>query len=553
MMKMNKTCAVIGSAMMLSVCLLTGCGKSGGKAAGTSGAVDYAEHETFTAWLYATPNDFYSSYSDNPIVRYLNNKFNVTLEFEQPAAGTEQDSLSLMFGTGEYTDMIDMAYYAGSITELYENGVIVDIAQYLDYMPNFKALLDKYEVFRKVCYDDKGRILTLRQMMAEEEVPWGGLVYRRDILDAMTGGNIAFPSGNEHPSTVDDWEYMLPLFKAYFQAAGMADYAPLIIPYNGYFVMGDLVSGFGINNSYYIDNNKVLFGPIEEGFYNYIEKMREWYAAGYIYKDFASRVNDLFYLPNTALTYGGAAGVWFGFYTSLGDNMSMPEYGLYFDVRPMTGPMDTAHGVEEVFPYLPDHPQSMSGGNTAISAKCGNIPKLLSVLDFMYGEKGSMFRQYGLALEDGAADDPVYKAAGLEKGAYWFEGDTLVRNPKMWDGSFDGDAMLCARLGALGNNHYTNLALTPEEKLAAVWRKYGDSKRFAKLPPMIFSAEDGKAWGDNTARVTEYLDASIPKYIMGTEPFNRDVWNQFVSRIKALGVEENIRIAQSAYDNYLKR
>ena len=41
----------------------------------------------------------------------------------------------------------------------------------------------------------------------------GGLVYRADILDVMTGGNPQFPSGNSEPTTIEDWEYMLPLFK----------------------------------------------------------------------------------------------------------------------------------------------------------------------------------------------------------------------------------------------------------------------------------------------------------------------------------------------------
>ena len=48
---------------------------------------------------------------------------------------------------------------------------------------------------------------------------WGGLVYRRDILETMTGGNIAFPSGNDEPTTVEDMDYMLELMKQY--AAGV--------------------------------------------------------------------------------------------------------------------------------------------------------------------------------------------------------------------------------------------------------------------------------------------------------------------------------------------
>jgi putative aldouronate transport system substrate-binding protein len=447
-----------------------------------------------------------------------------------------------------------MAYYTGPLAELYENGVIVDIAQYLQYMPNFKALLDTHERFRKASYDDEGRILQFRQMMTEKELWWGGLVYRRDILDTMTGGNVAFPSGNEEPVTIEDWEYMLPLFKAYFQAANMADYAPLIIPYNGYFVLGELASGFGVGSSYYIDNKKVLFGPVEQGFYNYLVKMKEWYDAGYIYKDFASRVNDLFYLPNTALTYGGAAGIWFGLNNQVGDVMSVPEYGLYFDVRPIPSPVDTKTGITEAFPYGPPHPEDMGGGNWTITSKCKNIPRLVSALDFMYGDKGAMMRKLGLSVEDGAAEDTIYQSVGLTEGAYWFEGNTVVRNPKIADSSIDGGALSGERLPALGNTTYSNLAQRPEvQRAGKIWRKYDDSKRFEKLPTLTFSSSDGRTISDNTSQITDYVNEHVPKFIIGTVPLNQQTWNEYVSQIKALGIDENLKIYQEAYDKYLAR
>jgi putative aldouronate transport system substrate-binding protein len=172
----------------------------------TTEAVDFSENEEFSIWLYATPNDYYSSYSDNPVIQYLNNKFNVTLKYEQPSSGTEADSLSLMFGTGEYTDMIEITSYTGSLRGLYDDGVIIDIAEYLEYMPNFQKLLDENNNFRKHAMNDEGKILKLPVTAAEPEVIWGSLVYRHDILETMTGWNVAFPSGNEVPTTIEDWD-----------------------------------------------------------------------------------------------------------------------------------------------------------------------------------------------------------------------------------------------------------------------------------------------------------------------------------------------------------
>jgi putative aldouronate transport system substrate-binding protein len=321
--------------------------------------VDYSQHETFTIWLQADANDYYSDYSDNPVIWALNRKFNITLKFEQPVRGSERDAMSLMFGTGEYTDMIEMSNYTGSLVQLYEDGVIVDIAQYLDYMPNFKRILDTNEGYRRATYNDDGKILQLRGIDAEDAhyvsdvfVCWGGMVYRYDILDATTGGNVQFPSGNDYPKTIDDWEYMLPIFKSYFEARGAVDYAPLIIPYNGYIYYGDFLTSFDAAASDYIEDGKVKNGFYEDTFYKYLAKMREWYGKGWIYKDFASRTNDMFFLPNTALTYGGNAGAWFGLNGQVGDAMSMPQYGMFFDVRAVPSPLSTEEGITEFTNFM---------------------------------------------------------------------------------------------------------------------------------------------------------------------------------------------------------
>lgn len=522
-------------------------------------AMDYSEHETFTYWLYATPNDYYASYSDNPVTQYLNYKFNVTLTFEQPATGTESDSLSLMFGTGEYTDAIDMAYYRGSIMELYDDGVIVDIAQYLDYMPNLKKLLDENENYRKTCYDDYGHILSLRGISAEDEVRWGGLVYRKDILDIMTGGYVFFPSGNAEPTTIEDWEYMLPLFKAYFEAAGMPDYAPLIIPYNGYFATGELTSGFGVNTNFYLEGDTVKFGPMEEGFYNYLVKIHEWYEAGYIYQDFASRTNDLFYLPNTNLTYGAAAGSWFGLSSQIGDTMSMPDYGLFFNVVAANSPLDTEHGVTVAFPFswVPSYDPGTNG--VAITSACKDIPKLLSVLDYLYGDEGGMMRQNGLTAQQAAeANIALYSDNGLEDGVYWITDDgEFVYNPVLTagGGTMDAEPFIGIRYPTLSMNTYMNKTVRTEElDASSVWAGYHDSDTIGKLPGALSRpVDEDLLLTDNTTTIYEYIDTMVPKFIMGTEPLTEENWSAFVEQLKAYGIEESLRIQQDAYDRYLMR
>lgn len=517
--------------------------------------VDYSEHETFTAWLYATPNDYYSDYSENPVVQYLNNKFNVTLQYEQPAAGTESDSLSLMFGTGEYTDMIDSSYYTGSASELYDDGVIIDIAKYLDYMPNLKELIETDENFYRDIHNDNGQILKLKEYFVDEELQWGGLVYRRDILETMTGGNIAFPSGNDKPTTIADWDYMLPLFKQYFDAAGMPESAALILPNNGVFATSQLISGFGVAYMNYLDGDEVKFGPYEDGYFNYVKKMNEWYQAGYIYQDFASRTNDLFYLPNTALTYGGAAGSWFGLNSQLGDVMSLPEYNLIMDVQPASSPVDEANGQESAPAFHLTSKTDRPGG-TFITSACENIPKLLSVLDYMYSDEGAMMRTYGLTAEQGAAENEYYQAAGMEDGLYWFEGNDFVYNPQVTaaGGPINPEALMGVRLTSKTIQKYQQIYSSELDIQASdLWNMYLlDSRRSipnALTPP----ADEEAVLADNNVKIRDYIDSEIPKFIMGTTELTEENWQKFQDQLEAYGATENIEILQAAYDRYLAR
>jgi putative aldouronate transport system substrate-binding protein len=517
--------------------------------------VDYSENETFTIWEQADTNDYYSEYSDHPAIQYINRMFNVTMKFEHPPVGSESDSLSLMMGTGEYTDMVSMTLYSGSINELYDDGVIIDIAEYLDYMPNLKNWLETDEGFARNMYDDNGHIFRLKQLSSSDELIWGGLVYRRDILEAMTDGTPTFPSGNAEPTTIEDWEYMLPLYKQYFEAAGMTEYAPFILPYTGIFAFGELTNGFGVGHTYYVDNGIVKYGPLEDGFYNYLAKMKEWYDLGYIYKDFASRTNDPVYLPNTALTYGGAAGIWYGLQSQLGEAMSMPDYGLFFNVQPLQAPLDTEHGITEAAPFIRTKYNEPAAAGFAVTTACKNIPKLLSIIDYLYSEEASMLR-YGITKEQGADTDEMLIKAGLEEGTYWFdENGQFTYNPLtvFGGGNIDMDPFMNIRfLFYINRDYERELSQEIFKEADNVWGAYPDAK-LQKLPGVTVSQDIEKTFIDNGTAISDVQYTFITNFILGTTELNEQTWAEYKDNLNGLGVAQNLEILQAAYERYMNR
>ena len=230
-------------------------------------ADDPSKNIEFTIWNIADDYKHYTSFEENPAVLYLNKKFNVTIKYQLPPMGAEAQNFTLMLGTGDYTDMMNVMYSSESMSALYEDGVIRDLAPYLEkYMPNYYAILQSNDELRKMVYDDEGHAFALYEMEDLVRNQWGGMMYRKDILDTMTGGNVAFPSGNDKPTTVEDWDYMLPLMKAYFDASGMTETACLIIPACGYIKTGEILAGFGTSGGFLLsEDGKTVEWPCAGG------------------------------------------------------------------------------------------------------------------------------------------------------------------------------------------------------------------------------------------------------------------------------------------------
>lgn len=541
--------------LSLLVCLTLLLASAAAGASSPADSIDWTEHATFTWWNRSSANDYYISYNENPVVTYLEEKFNVTFEFEEPVSGTEVDSLTLMLGTAQYTDVIDISAHGGP-QELYADGVLMDIAPYLDAMPNLKAILDANEDFARDMYDDEGRILCLRNFMQEVPTPTFGLVYRRDILEEAAGGSVAFPSGEAQPTTIEDWEYMLPLYKQYFEDQGLVEYAALILGPQGFFPFGELTSSFGAFFNLYVEDGQVHYGPMEDAFFDYLVKMNEWYNKGWIYQDFASRTQDMFFMPNTQLTYGGAAGIWMGMPSSLGDRMGSPEEGIVFDVQPVVSPLVEGVGAENMIPVVTQ--THLGDGTLGVSTACENPEKLLAIFDYMYGEEGGMLRYYGLTKEQIPQDDTVYAKAGLEDGAYWFDADgNFTFNPEM--APVGGPVLLSDlngnRFPGYGPNQYEQAANDADTQAAYdTWSQYDAQSLKTVLPStMAYTPEEEAARGGVQSAVIDYMSEMVPKFIMGTEALTPENWNAFKAELEAKGVLTMLEVDQQVYDRYIAR
>lgn len=543
----------------------TSLGEASGEENGTSNEqpVDYGEQITISAWVHTDDNGdgHMSSTNENPVLTYLSEKFNVAFEWQIPPVGTESEQLNLMIGSGDYTDVFDSTFSQQTCEELYEDGVIVDLTPYVEqYMPNYMAFIQSDDAVRKAVYTDDNKIIFIPNANNESALSWGGMMYNHQILEDMTGGNVAFPNGEDSPATVEDWEYMLELMKQYYEETGLTDYACLIIPSGGYFGSGDIMTGFGATGTFYIDENgQVQHGLLTDEFYNYLVKMKEWYAKGYIYQDFASRSSDPFYFPNPALTWSGAAGTFYGLVSQLYGGLSMPDQGLVVDYRPLTAPLDTENNATA----LPANGMitsnmdiSVFDGKWVVSSKCDEAAMIrwLQICDYLFSEEGSMIKSYGLTKEQ-AGDNEVYARLGMEDGAYWFDENgefqyNPVSDPFSGDIAIKEEQFRGHRLPGLYNKTYYN-EKSDEGIIEAdrVWSLNGYSASFPVGATL--TVEENNINAPLATACDDYINSTVSKYIMGTEDLTLESFVAFVQQVRNLGMDTRIEIYQAVYERYM--
>lgn len=565
MMKKRVTCVL--ALGLVAAMGLTACGgreDGGQEVGGNTEAKENAEEkeidmsETLDITLFSQADDVSEDvYYDNEVFKYFQDKYNLNIKYQFPPQGSEAEQLNMMFNTGDYTDLIDLSFNTESLTSLSEDGVLYNLTPYMEaYMPNYVAFLEANPDVKAAISDDGGNIYTLAKI-DEAPIQWGGLVYRKDILDTMTNGNIQFPSGKDVPTTIEDWDYMLPLMKQYFDSSEMAESACLILPATGYFSTGELLAGFGIGGEVYVEDGDVKYGIAEDKFYNYLKKMNEWYKEGYIYSDFASRTQDLFYFPNQALTYGGASGVWFGLAAQLGGAMSIPDYNLIMDTQPLPSPADTDTGVDTPLALYLDGGRASMNVGWGISTACDEekLIRIMDAFDYFYSEEGSRTRTMGLSAEQGAADIENYKELGITNGTRK-DGTNEWTEEMSNCGDEEVTYFAAGRFPGVSINYETReVDLTDGLDLNKlgdeIWTQYGNENVFPNA--VTYLPKETDEVNKIRTNIQDYANPMIVKFIMGSEELTEESFKAYQDQLESLGLSRMLEIRQAAYDRYLEK
>ena len=485
------------------------------------------EKTTLTLWVGISSNvaNVVDNMADTAFFRELEERTNVHIEFQHPSSGGEAQAFNLMISSNDLPDMIrcsDSYPYPGGMDQAVEDGYFLDLTDLVpQYCPNFLKAAENYasqladpDLYMKSIKTEDGRIVTIGQIMTVPQGDFAGYYFRKDWLDDL---------GLDEPVTYEDWEQALTKFKEEKGAT-----APLLLQPSGYDGFNSLSAGYGVPSSFYQIDGTIHYGPMDDGWKDYMTMLSRWYANGLIDPDYMSSP----YWPDQAMIVTGKAGAFFTMYTLIAmyENGNEDPGALYVPVpSPVKQPGD-----KNMFAGT-----QIAGTGIVISQDSKNAELCLKWLNYLYSEEGSLFANYGIEGDTFEYVDgvPQYNEKVTANEQYSFSEAMCYYT--MPSGYLPNLQDWRRELASVPAKDTANYDVFPSNKVA---------ERTIPNVQKMMNAEEATEYAKLNADVSTIMAEATAGFITGTKSLGE--WDDYVSKLKTAGIDRLIEIVQGAYDRF---
>ncbi len=488
------------------------------------------EGETITlkAWKppHTTIGTRIEGWGDTLFNKWMEEQTGVHIEWITPVGGTEADNLAMLISSDEYPDLFFDAggLYSTGAYGLLKDGVVIDIAQYLDKLPNYRGQLERSDLRKKESYTDNGEMAALYRFTKADkpDTTWYGILMRKDLLDQ---------ANMEVPKTYDQWHTVLTTFK---NQLGVEK--PYLLNYTGFPKLNMFTGGLGFGymsyggspQPFYQIDGVIHYAPLEDGFKQYLQMMNQWYSEGLIDPDFLSL------------------------------NSSSAEMSAYSDPQSgsMVAPISLAQVLEQLsgdekVKYVPvPHPVVNEGdkihigprasavaSGIQVSSKSKNLDLALQWCDLYYSEDV-------IAASNWGPDETYYSR---DNGGNYHFNEKVFANE---DGFSPIDMIFSiADYPCIIENDRT----IGDETLIKEGKMYDEQNDNAYVisSSLTLTDDESAVYNSIMPNVIDYVEEMQVKYIMGVENFNS--YDAFVERIRSMKIEDAMAAYQAALSRYNSR
>jgi putative aldouronate transport system substrate-binding protein len=474
-----------------------------------------------------------------PMVQEWQKRTGVKLQFRHPSGRTPSDvseQYNLMLASGKLPDVMiwNWKNVQGGTSKMYHDGTIVRLNEYIErYAPHLKKILNDNPHIAQQLMADNGDIYTIPHLRAGEFGKYrtfSGLLIRQDWLDEL---------GLKAPETIDEWEKVLTAFKEKKGAIPFTlhkDYPISSTDFAGAFGVAGI--GGGTYNGFYVNNGKVLFGPLQPAFKDYLSTMRRWYRNGLLDPDFASNDSKTMDVKISS----GKAGAYYGYIGgSIGQllpvlQLKEPKANLAAVPYPVLRKGDQPTFIQTSWEF---------NDMGAVITKVNTHPEeTVKAFDELFSPQGVLLKNFGL-------EGLTYN---MENGFPKYT-DLILRNPDRLPVSQAMARYFIANypFPGLDDDRYNDqyYQLQTQKDALKLLERHSENARDVMLPPVSLTMEEAKDFARIMNGVNTYLSEMIMKIIMGAVPM--EAYDQALLQVKGMEIERAAAIQQAALERYKKR
>ncbi len=486
-------------------------------------------------WFCYPP--FVTDYIEGPqeylIYQEAMERLNLDIEFQAVPIPAARDQLTIMLSSGDMTDLVLGMFgnYSGTPAGSVEDEIIYDLTDYIaQYAPNYTNVLNSNENYRKQASTDDGRQLLFYYIESQEgQMENYGPIIRQDWLDKVN---------MEIPETYDDYHEVLTAFKNELGVSGA-----LWIPHMGSADGSFLGAGLGVVTESYEDkykpfalvDGKVVYGPLQDEYLDYLTLLHDWYEEGLIYPDFMSDTASYMY-PADDIVTDGKTGIFLNIAKNLDSYASMTtdeDFTLAPIYNPVKSEGDMSHLTAGIGTYC------KIGSATAVTTDCEDIELAVRYLDWWFSDEAWLLANYGVEGETFEFVDgkPTFTDMILKSEL----GQNTVLT--LYTGATSGASFL------FDNTKYTQLYSDIQLESGEIWSAHTDGAW--DLPAIALTGDETSAFNGVYNDIITYVTENVVAFIIGSRSL--DEFDDFRAQIEEMNIDQCISIYQDACDRYANR
>ena len=483
--------------------------------------------------MYSNMNSIHDVY----FVDAYEKKTGVKIEWVTVSSDAFADQLALRLTTGDLPDVILKGGVSNANQLKYgEQGYFMDLMQngmLETYAPNYWALCQQYPEILSASMMPDGKLYSLGMVRnSTGSTIASKLFFNQDWLNQV---NLKVPT------TAAEFTAVLEAFKnGDPNGNGNADEVGLYIKpdHLQYVTFGMFGLGNRGSNNGFIDwdeeSQSVRYFATTDGFRAWVEWVRDLYQKGLINKEYFDFTESNLgnYINNDV------CGVFA--YT----NLCMVGQETQQKFTYLNGAMTGANGDKDYFGVN----SIGTTGSFIITSACEHPEVALRWADYFYSDEGSLFFYFG---DEGVTYD------ALEDGTYQFN-DTVLADFYSGANSYDGCAVYVSLYGYGNTPTMTKVPYNSADDNKGIALDAANAlieDCAIAWPAFTFTKKEQRVIEDCKYDIDKYVASMRDAWIMGTAELDDASWEQFVSTIQNMGIQDVLEVyseaLQRAYDNGL--